>query len=427
MDAVTFSPGVEVARPGVRRGSLIDNFANDGSVWRTSGTGTLTSGDTAKAADGMPTALKIVTGGTGSTFTVERDLFIDGRRKFFSFDLLADANAAGIDFGLIVAGNAYSTKSFARNNVVVSGTLSGTNTGYYFRPGVVHRVSLPVAMLSTNGSAPPTEADLADVRAVHFGFKDDAGAASTFYLSNFRVHDNVLPPGIVWVFDDARYDTLTTTYPILSAADFVGVVPVPTAQVGSTSGEVVGGLARMTWADLRTLQSAGWEHVSHTQNHTALTGLTTAQVQTEIRAARADLIANGINAAGADFLVYPGGQFDATALKVVASACRAARTVISTNNSANGNNYESPLPELERLRTLYFSNTGSKIPTSEATAVIDRLVSRGGQAIFTFHSIKATNSPYDADTYLTADFQTIVDYAVTKGMASYTFSDLWGR
>jgi peptidoglycan/xylan/chitin deacetylase (PgdA/CDA1 family) len=422
--AKRYASGARQASLGtIRQGTLVDDLTTAGQ-WRTTGTGTVTAGDVSQAAVGMPVSMKVVTGGTGSTLVVESDLFADGYGKFLSFDLLTDATAAAIDVGVMAGTSTYATTSFARSNVLVAGSFgSGSQV---FRPGKVIKVTVPVASMGPNGTSAPTDGQIRDIRGWHLGFRDNAVGASTFYLSNFRIHDSQLPPGICWIFDDARYDWVTTALPILEAAGFVSVNAVPTAQVGTTSGQVIGGLPRCTWADLLAAQSRGHQLVSHTQNHTGLTGLTTSQVQAELRGARSDLISHGVDPIGADFLVYPGGAYDATSLPVVKAHHRAARTVISNQASANGPNYETPqVAEMERLKTAYFTSATPATPPSYGTNIIDRLVARGGQAIFTFHTISATAG--DMYTYSTADFQTVVNYAASKGMKSYLMSDLWGR
>lgn len=407
----------------LRHGEVADDFT-ELSQWRLAGTGAATFGDTSQAALGAPVALKVVTDGNGKTYTMERDLLLDGYAKFVSFMLLADAPASQIDFGVMVNGSTYSSTSFSKSGVVLSGSLGGGS--YVFRPGIAHRVTVPLAMLGTNGSTPPTEAMIHDVRALHLGFKDKGTGAATFYVWDFKIHDNPFPPGIVFIFDDARYDWYTKAIPILEAAEFVGVNAVPTALVAGTggSGTVISGSARCAWADLLDAQARGHELVNHSRNHIGLAGVSPTTARNEILGGRADLISHGADPAAAEFFVYPGGQHDATSLSIAKTICRASRSVISVNNSLNGN-FETPqVAEMERLRTLYMLNT---VPVSEATGIIDRMVSRGGQAIFTFHSIADTNPGADAVTYLTTDFQAIVTYAKNAGLKSYTMTDLWGR
>lgn len=394
-------------------GRVIDDFSSVGS-W-TASTGILTGGDTSQAGR---VCAKVVTDGVGGAFTMRRDVFFDGRGKFISFDVLPDGATAQLDFGVMVNGSDYNTSSFARSNVMKNGSQSSDRT---FRPGVWTTVTVPMAMLGANGSSAPSETHLRDVRGVQIGVRDAGSGASTVYLSDFRVHEYQFDPGVVWVFDDARLDTYTKAFPILREAGHVGVVAVPTALVGTTSS-----YQHASWAQLLEMQAAGWELVSHSRNHTTLQGQSAANVETQIRGARADLIANGANPAGASFFVWPGGLYDATSLAVVERHCRASRSLITGVSAAgNGPNYLTPpFDDLHRLPTVYPQFGVTSVATLKAYA--DRVSLRGGVAMYSFHSVADTNPGSDVYTYLTADFRAVVQHVVSLGLRSYRMSDLYG-
>ena len=399
-------------RQEISRGLLVDDFSTF-AQWSNAGGTSFTAADVSHATAGHPLCAKVVTLATTGEAGLNRDLFINGRGKFVSLWILADAKTAQLNVGFSIAS---ATASYSTSRVSFDGALAGGSaaTAHTFRPGVWTRICVPLCAMNAAGTSPPFEAAVGDVRSVHIGIKGDGTGTSTVYIADLRVHDSLFPPGFVWIFDDARSSVYDTAYPILSAAGFTGVVAVPTAFVGTTG--------YMTWEQLLDLQERGWQIVNHTRNHIGLQ-TTAATVRAEVRNGYADLIANGTDPVGAAFFVWPGGLFDEVSLPIVEAHCTAARTIINHPTDAGKQNYETPVVfDKARLRTVYLTNT---VTLAHAKQVVDRLADRHGHAIVTFHRIEATNPGADGAIWLTSDFQELVSYAKSKNLSAYTMSDLF--
>jgi peptidoglycan/xylan/chitin deacetylase (PgdA/CDA1 family) len=147
-------------------------------------------------------------------------------------------------------------------------------------------------------------------------------------------HDAVhAPPAartVAITFDDAYRSVIELAFPILARLGLPGTVFVPTAFAGSEAPMAwpgidhwLGGpheseLVPMSWEELATLATAGWEIGAHTRTHPHLTELDDADLGEELRASRRDCEAGlGLRCRS---LAYPFSDEDDRVVRATAAA-----------------------------------------------------------------------------------------------------------
>jgi peptidoglycan/xylan/chitin deacetylase (PgdA/CDA1 family) len=131
-------------------------------------------------------------------------------------------------------------------------------------------------------------------------------------------------------FDDAYRSVLELAYPILDRLQAPATVFVPTDSIGSTGpmrwpgiDRWLGGshepeLTPMSWAELRSLEAAGWEIGSHTGSHPHLTELDDDTLRGELIRSKAACEEHLIR--GCTSLAYPYGDVDPRVVAATAGA-----------------------------------------------------------------------------------------------------------
>ena len=207
-------------------------------------------------------------------------------------------------------------------------------------------------------------------------------------------------PVVIITFDDAYGNQLTNAYPILNGNGQRAVVfPYYNA---------IGTGAYMTEANLATLYAAMWDVGSHTVTHADLTGLTAAQVQSEIETMRDYLIGLGFTRSAA-YLAYPYGYTNWAVYDVARVKTRLAR-ITSTNVTGTQAHHDGTDTRAWFIKAFSVANTHS---VANLTALIDAAIADSEVLCFVFHSIVDA----DADTsvkWLTANFSDFSDYIKTK-------------
>jgi peptidoglycan/xylan/chitin deacetylase (PgdA/CDA1 family) len=127
-------------------------------------------------------------------------------------------------------------------------------------------------------------------------------------------------------FDDGFASVADIASPILERLGLVGTAFVPTEQIAIGSrdpGDAPD--ARMSWQDLRSLASMGWEIGSHTRTHARLSDLSDAELEEELAGSRLACEERlGIRCSS---LAYPWGDHDS---RTVRAARRAGYSTAAT-------------------------------------------------------------------------------------------------
>jgi peptidoglycan/xylan/chitin deacetylase (PgdA/CDA1 family) len=130
-------------------------------------------------------------------------------------------------------------------------------------------------------------------------------------------------------FDDAYRSVITSAFPILTRLGIPATVFACTAFVETERPMAVGvdqwvggphedELIGMSWNDLETLASAGWEIGSHTRSHARLTELDDASLASELRESREQCEQR--LGAPCRSVSYPRGEFDERVLEAARAA-----------------------------------------------------------------------------------------------------------
>lgn len=391
----------------ISEGSVLDNFI-DISAWTATPT---YAGVTLSAGTGdvtVGTYLHAIASTTAS-FRMYRPLFMNMRDKFISFRvrITAGQGSAGLYF---VGGAAGTTATHilqigANNAAAQTGTTdAGVGTGW-------RTVTVSGAQLSGTGTA------LTDVRQI--GFYMSVAETATTIVADFadlRVHDNPLPPGVVWLFDDARLSQHTNAFPIMTTAGLVGNAYIASNILGGTLVDTSITYPVMTLAQVQELKAAGWVVGSHTHTHANITAITSAQRRTEFDDTYAYLITNNLVSGGGTgaHLAYPFGAYDAASLPDVAAYFRSGRTIMAG---------ESWSPTIGDRFRLPCRNVFSDATATSAMTAMTAAADLGGIVPVLFHEILTTAN---ASGYpLIAKFQEIVNHAQSLGLACYTLDELF--
>ncbi len=214
-------------------------------------------------------------------------------------------------------------------------------------------------------------------------------------------------PVVVFTFDDGKSSIFSEAKTMLDAYGWSA-----TAFVYPSGG--IGEAGYMTLAQLHTLQDLGWDISNHSYDHTDLTTLTVAQIDTQMENCVDWLRSNGFTN-GSRFLAYPFGGYNATTETEVSKYCDFARTIFDTIETC-------PIGNPNRVRSKSVINTDT-LATIEG--YIDDVITKNGVLIFTFHDL--VDAPDEATEWATADFASLLAYIATKDIDVLSLSQFVDR
>lgn len=224
---------------------------------------------------------------------------------------------------------------------------------------------------------------------------------------------------VSFTFDDGLASALTQAKPTLAKYGLTGTNYVITDCVGKTT---VPNTCRadqdesyMTWAQIKQLQTAGWEIASHTKTHPYLASsdagdgqpnvLTPAQVTTELTQSKAAFAAQGINV---ESFSSPYGDYNNATLAQVAKYYQNHRGFADTNNNV--------WPFNDYLLNNMQVQEG--VTVAQVKAKIDDAIANKYWLVLTFHDVQAVPStdPNDYE-YATSKLDQIAAYVKSKQTA----------
>ena len=139
------------------------------------------------------------------------------------------------------------------------------------------------------------------------------------------------PTGLVtFVFDDGYASVYTYLKPVFDSLSAVACESIVSDWVGST---VPDGIQKMTWSELRTLQSNGWEIVAHSRTHADFSTSSVSRIQFEL-GDKEIAATNGITMKN---FVWPYGYYNQTSANEVWKKYRSARGATGNLLDLNGN------------------------------------------------------------------------------------------
>ena len=234
-----------------------------------------------------------------------------------------------------------------------------------------------------------------------------AGKSATVRFDDLRFGVNATP-AVVISFDDGLRSIYSTAYPIMTARGLTGTAYVVSGDVGQSE--------NATLAQLKTLYGAGWDIANHTVTHPdALTALSLARIEQELSGCASYLTANGMPRAARD-VAYPAGEYNATVLQAMAATGMQTGRMVSYRPVA--------LPLDEPFMIAASTTDPSTLTVAQVEARIDQAINDGAVIHLFFHDVvpTVTDPTYEIST---ANFTTICDYLVQRGLASMTISQFY--
>ena len=217
-------------------------------------------------------------------------------------------------------------------------------------------------------------------------------------IDNYSLKSFQLPQGIVtFNFDDNWVSVYQNAFSILKQANFVATESVIT--------ETIGWEDYMTLDQLKEMNAAGIEIISHSRSHPHLTELNSSQLMDELAGSKAELLAMGFSPV--NIFVYPYGEYnDIVKQAVKDTGYIGARVADEGFNDRSTDSYLLNDMHLER-----------DVTVDQVKGWIDQAVRDKTWLILEIHDIKENGDQYSATP---ETFQAIVDYLVQQKVTVVT-------
>jgi len=148
---------------------------------------------------------------------------------------------------------------------------------------------------------------------------------------------------IILTFDDGYEDAYTNALPLLQKYGMYGSFAIITGKIGTPG--------YLTWEQVKQMQQANMEIVSHTVSHPDLSTDSVATVKSELEKSRADMEAHQIYSR--NFLVYPSGKYNSSTIEQLKLAGYiGARTTKSGKVTKESDAYELPVIRIHGSTTI---------------------------------------------------------------------------
>jgi len=225
-------------------------------------------------------------------------------------------------------------------------------------------------------------------------------AATDMTFDNLRKITTKHQPIVCMTFDDGYKGVIDLAKPILdsngqeatvfAAKDFIDI----------------GHDSYLDQDDCDTLYAADWDISNHTLTQPNLSGLTKAQIETEIDGCYDWLISSGYTRS-APFMAYPQNDYNALVISVASvnnKLVRCGDVVFNWGDHPDGLN-----------DVIYWVQSLSSTVAATVTSAIDAQIASGGPLFIVWHDVTAGGGNGDLDD---DDLQTVSDYIKTKTDAS---------
>lgn len=215
----------------------------------------------------------------------------------------------------------------------------------------------------------------------------------------------VMAPAIMMQFDDGYNSVYSVAYAYMQSKGVRGTFNINTELIDGVAGTV-------TSEQLLEMDAAGWDIGNHSDDASVLTGLTQEQVATKLAACKATLDGLGLTRASMHH-VYPNSAFNETVrLGAIDAGMLTARGTTSTASCIPDQNYMWPSS----------MDLTSGVTLAAAQTAVDLAVSSGRIVCVLGHRFAASAG---ASTWAIADFQALLDYAVSKNLPFLTTTDYY--
>lgn len=226
-----------------------------------------------------------------------------------------------------------------------------------------------------------------------------ANATGTGYFDDITLTEfTPSQAAVTLMFDDGEDTTYTQAKPVLDEYGFAGTSAVITGSVGTDG--------FMTYPQLSTLQTSGWEIVSHSITHRDMTKLSSWTIQRELQNSKNTLVSHGLQVSN---FAFPYGAYSGYLLAEAAKYYRSARAY------EQGTNPQGAFPFEVKVRGLL-----STTSLSEVEAWLADAQSNGRWVLLVFHTIAPTGD----DAYHTSPqmLKDIVAKVASSGLPVVTYN-----
>lgn len=368
--------------PQVRRKHVFINGCDDTADWSiVSGAPVLTI-DVSDTIDGDG-SLKITT--DVQTY-VKLPVSLNLNRRSLCFSIRSEDYTKCASVGVYLytsAGNFY----------YINGILNSANSGVYVKDGNSwHGVSIHPGMLSV-GAGSPNLGVITDIRIM---VNPVGGQTAVIKIDRLSYIENLWPG--VWcpVADDGDPTVFSVFFPKLLSAGMSGTIAIPSTWIDAAGA--------MTTAQLQTLDKAGFDIVPHGATHATLAALSQREREYELSKPKTVLRSLGLER-GTRFIVFPGNVWNMAVLATV-------RKYIDYPVTGE---YAIAAPDFS-VQGLYRMNGAVAVAT--VMAQLNSIAAHGGVLCSMYHIFDGGNCP-------PADFQAMIDYAVSKGIRGASLSVLF--
>ncbi len=237
----------------------------------------------------------------------------------------------------------------------------------------------------------------ADINEIRIRALSASGQTQSLIIDDLRYH-YYSKPKVIISFDDGADSVYSKAFAYMTTLGLHGVAFVPgdAAHIGAEN--------YMTLANLQEIYADGWDVGNHGLTHTELDVLTEAEIITEVQGGQEVIESWGFTRRDCHkFLAYPNSAYNDLVISVCRNlGLRACRSGMNRNQ----NNIVNDFYQLSR-RSIADTTT-----LAVAQGYVDETCAKGGVSIFNFHKI--VDSAPDSVSWLTADFNSLMDYIKTK-------------
>lgn len=281
----------------------------------------------------------------------------------------------------------------AGNFYYINGILNSTNSGVYVKDGNSwHGVSIHPGMLLVGAGSP----DLGNITDIRIMVNPVGGQTAVIKIDRLCYIENLWPG--VWcpVADDGDPTAFSVFFPKLLSAGMTGTIAIPSTWIDAAGA--------MTAAQLQALNKSGFNIIPHGSTHATLVALSQRDREYELSKPKAIFRSQGLER-GTRFNVFPGNVWNmavlATARKYVDYSVTGEYAIAAPDFSVQG---------LYRM--------DGDVAVATVTAQLDSIAAHGGVLCSMYHIFDAGNCP-------PADFQAMIDHAVSKGIRGVSLSTLF--
>ena len=291
----------------------------------------------------------------------------------------------------------------------------------FLREGQWVRITLPIGKATVLGTPDPRV-----FTDVQLDVYDNSAGAVTVGYGGLEFIPRGQAPVISLTFDDNLLSQYTTAKPYLDKYGYKGTLYPISGILKDPANPAYTNYFKL--AELKKFQNQGWEVGVHADsvalhNQTVSQGGTGANGYTayasaaqlaDMREAKQYLIGQGF--LGTDHFAWPQGAYDE------AARTNANQLFTSARGLTNPTWESTPVGDRLNIRCIGPTNVTS---LATMTGAVDQAIAGNEWLVFCFHSIVTT--PATPQEVATADFQALVDYIASKGVAVRTVGEVMSR